>query len=613
MRIPHGAPEHHAPQRGPYDPGPGAAGSVVPAIPATVLIRLLPILLLLCAGAARAGVQVSISGLDGELRDNVEARLAIRQPVSGTPPDDALVRRLHAQAEEDIREALQPFGYYSPVIRAELGGRAPDWKARYHIEPGPQTRLQRVEILIEGAGADFPALITERERLPLRADQPLRHSVYESAKSTLIETALEQGFLDARYTRAQLRIRPQEREAEALLTLETGPRWFFGTVTLEQLDDEHPLDPEFLQRYVRITPGLPFRPRAILETQFSLTDIDYFQSVEILPLRDQAEGDRIPVSIRTRPRPPRYYSVGLGYGTDTGARISFGTEFRQLNDQGHKLRADLRLSEVKNTLGSEYRIPLGSKPGESIGLSASLVSERFDDGDSLKYAIGTSLNRTPGDWQRRLYLNYEHETSDLAGQRLTTDLLIPGLSLNRSAEDDAIHPREGWSFFIDVHGAQKGVLANTSFVQTRVVGRVVLPLSARSRLLWRSEVGANFVDQFSELPASQRFFAGGDQSVRGYAYQSLGPRDTTGRVIGGQYLGAFSAEVDYRIWGNWGVAAFYDIGGADDTPDIALFRGVGGGLRYRAPVGFLQLDLGHALDGEDRSGVRVHIGIRVGL
>ncbi|MFP5357582.1 MAG: autotransporter assembly complex protein TamA [Gammaproteobacteria bacterium] len=604
-----GAAEHRARSGGPW-----VRASAICHRAAVPIRPLLLLLLLLCAGRAAAGVSVSISGIDGELRDNVEARLGIRQPEGDTPLDDALVRRLHAEAGDEIREALQPFGYYSPEISAELGGKAPNWKARYQIDPGPQTRLRQVEILLTGESADFPALLEARDALPLRSGQPLRHSAYEAAKSRLIETALDLGFLDARYTRAELRVEPLQQQADVLLTLDTGARWFFGTVTLDQGDDPQPLDPDFLQRYVRIYPGTPFRPRDILDTQFNLTDIDYFQSVEILPHRDQASGDRIPVSIRTRPRLPRYYSLGLGYGTDTGARISLGAEFRRLNDQGHKLRTDLRLSEVKNTLGSEYRIPLGSKPGESIGLTASLVSERFDDGDSLKYTLGTSLNRTPGDWQRRLYLSYEHEESDLGGQRLTTDLLIPGLSLNRSEEDDAIHPREGWSFFIDVHGAQKGVLANASFVQTRVLARIVLPISARSRLLWRSEVGANFVDQFSELPASQRFFAGGDQSVRGYAYQSLGPRDpVTGRVIGGQYLGAFSVEMDYRVWGNWGVAAFYDIGGADDTPDVALFRGVGGGLRYRAPVGFIQLDLGHALDGEDRSGVRVHIGIRVGL
>jgi translocation and assembly module TamA len=151
-----------------------------------------------------------------------------------------------------------------------------------------------------------------------------------------------------------------------------------------------------------------------------------------------------------------------------------------------------------------------------------------------------------------------------------------------------------------------------TFAQGRALLRGVLPLGERGRLLLRSELGATAVDELGDLPASQRFFAGGDQSVRGYSYQSLGPTDADGNVLGGKYLSTYSVEAEYRIHGNWGAAVFADAGGADDDPSPPLSRGIGAGVRYRAPVGTLQLDLAHPLDG-DESGVRPHIGIRVGL
>ena len=128
----------------------------------------------------------------------------------------------------------------------------------------------------------------------------------------------------------------------------------------------------------------------------------------------------------------------------------------------------------------------------------------------------------------------------------------------------------------------------------------------------RAEFGATQINAFQELPASQRFFAGGDQSVRGYAYQSLGPRDATGKVVGGKYLTAYSAETEVRIYGNWGAAVFADLGNTADNPAPHLFLGAGAGVRYRAPVGDVQVDLAHPFDG-DESGLRLHIGIRVGL
>jgi translocation and assembly module TamA len=570
---------------------------------------LLAPLLLAAASPAVAGLKVTVRGVDGAERENVEARLSILAYAREDGEDEAEVRRLHRRADDDIRGALEAYGYYSPVVRGRLSGSGSDWSAVYDVQPGEPTRLGTVTLELTGEGREFPALAQVLAGTGLRPGSRLQHAAYEQTKAELARAAYDNGFLDARFAAHVLRVDPALRRADVELVLDTGPRYFFGEVTVEQAG----LDAEFVRRYVPIRPGEVFEPAKLLQAQFALSDLGYFGSVEVQPHRERAVDRRVPLTIVATPRPPRRYDVSAGYGTDTGARFGLGVEFRRLNDRGHRLRTDLRVSEIKDSISTSYRIPLGTRAGENLGFAAGYTDENVGEGFSRRYDVAATLSRTPGDWQRQLYVRHSNEQQFQPDTGLqSAKLLMPGLTLVRGELDDPIHARLGWSLFADVHGAHDSVVSDASFAQGRLLLRGVLPLGKRGRLLLRSELGGSLVAELSELPASQRFFAGGDQSVRGYSYQSLGPTDANGDVIGGKYLGTFSVEAEYRLWGNWGAAVFADAGGADDDPNPPLSVGVGAGVRYRAPVGTVQLDLAHPFDGDER-GVRPHIGIRVGL
>ena len=564
--------------------------------------------LALWAPAALASFDVTIHGLSGDELKNVEARLSLRAYVEDDGEDPAQIRRLHRQAEEDIRGALQAYGYYEPVIHAQLKGDPPE-EAVYDIEPGPPTLLGEVALEVTGPGAQERALLEVIARSRLHPGERLHHQDYEDGKSALARTAYQNGYLDARFTAHSLVVDALRRRADVRLTLETGPHYFFGEVSVAQ----EGLDPGFIARYVPIVPGEPFNPDKLLAAQFLLSDLGYFATVDVQPQRDKTVDGRIPIVIATTPRPPRKYEVGTGYGTDTGARISLGTEFRRLNDSGHKLRVDTRLSQVKNSAGLDYRIPLGTRAGENLGFATTYTVEDVGDGYSRRYDFTINLSRTPGKWQRQIYLKHQYEQSYEPGTGTdSTKLLLPGVSYSRGQLDDPIHARNGWSVFLDLHGGTEAVVSDVTFLQGRALLRAVRPWGERVRILGRVELGASVVDTFRELPVSQRFFAGGDQSVRGYAYQSLGRRDENGLLVGGKYVTTYSLETEVRVWGHWGAAAFFDMGNADDDPAPHLYRGTGLGLRYRAPIGTVQVDLAYPLDG-DRHGIRPHLGIRVGL
>ncbi|MGQ0586758.1 MAG: autotransporter assembly complex protein TamA [Gammaproteobacteria bacterium] len=566
--------------------------------------------LLAAAGPAFAGLEVSVDGVDGDERANVEARLSILGYANEGGDEEAEVRRLHRRAEADIRSALEACGYYGPRVRSRLSGKGRDWKASYAIDLGEPTLLGAVTLEVTGAGVEFPAIRQVVDDNKLTPGKRLQHAAYEGTKAALARAAFDNGFLDARFTAHALRVDPRQRRADVELRFDTGARYFFGDVSVVQ----ERLDPEFIRRYIPIHTGAPFEPALLVQSQFALSDLGYFATVEVQPRKEQAVDQRVPITITTTPRPPQKYDIGPGYGTDTGARLSLGAEFRRLNDTGHRLRADLRLSEFKSSVGANYRIPLGTRAGENFGVATSYTDEQAGDGFSRRYDFAFTLSRTPGDWQRQLYLKHVYEQQFQPDTGLASaKLLLPGLTLTRGEFDDAIYARLGWSVFFDVHGGNEALVSDVSFLQARTLLRGALPLGERGRLLLRTELGATSMGALEDLPASQRFFAGGDLSVRGYDYQSLGPKDAlTGLVIGGKYLSTYSVEAEYRVYGNWGAAVFLDAGGADNDANPPLAFGTGAGLRYRAPVGTLQLDLGHPLTG-DEGGVRVHIGIRVGL
>ncbi|HUO82888.1 MAG TPA: autotransporter assembly complex family protein [Gammaproteobacteria bacterium] len=572
------------------------------------------VITLLVCGLARAAehIDVRIEGLaEEELEENVRAYLSIverseEQEDDDEPLTERAVRNLHARASGEIRRALQPFGYYSPVIETRLEGEPGAWRATYVIDPGPPTRLTRVEIDVLGEAGELRVMEEALADIDLAPGGILRHRAYEQAKERLLDTAYDAGFLDARYERSEIRVLPHELRAEIWLILESRPRYYFGEVRIEQ----DILNADFVQRYVRIEPGEPFATDRLIDLQLALSDSDYFNSVDIEVRRSAADDFRVPVIVRTQPRKSQRYTAGGGYGTDTGPRISIGTEFRRINQRGHRFNSRLELSEIKNTLSAEYRVPIKRVATDRLSYFASLQEADIGDADSELGTLGASREDSWLGLRRQIYLRFDRENfsfGDAPGGSAT--LLYPGVNLAYTAADDPLFPRRGFSAAIDVHGGSQNALSETSFVQSTLGAKTVFPLGERGRLLLRGEIGATRADEFSMLPPSQRFFAGGDRSVRGYGYQELSPENAAGDDVGGQYFLAGSVEVDFLVRGNYGIAAFFDTGNAMSNLNADLASGVGVGFRYRSPVGMIRVDFAHPLDDPDRD---FHLHISVG-
>ena len=571
---------------------------------------------------AQDRLSVKVTGIEGDMLKNVYAFLSIAQlqpergalalPIPGFEEyeskgfTDSDVRRLHKRAVGEIRQALQPYGYYDPTVQASLEKVDGEWRARYQVEPGPATLVRQVDLQVQGPGKDDPGIQQARASVRLHSGKRLIHSEYNDAKKALLTAATSAGYLDAKFAQSEIRVAPAERQADIALTLDTGPRYFFGPITVRQ----DILDPDFVARFVQARPGEPFDTEKLLAAQLALSDSGYFQRVEVQPQREETQDFRIPVVIETDPAKPRRYAAGLGYGTDTGPRLSLAAEFRRINRRGHSILTDLRLSQIKRSLGVQYKIPVKKVETDRLVFSGTAESEDVsDDGRTDRYTLGASLNDVWGPFRRSVYVNLQHENFSIGEDDDSVTYLIPGASLSQLRTDDALFPRRGYSWSVDTRGSAQSLLSETSYVRSEAALKLVFPLGKRARLVSRGQIGGIAVEDFSKLPLTERFFAGGDQSVRGYGYQRLGPTDASGKIVGGRYLSVASAEVDYLFIGNFGAALFVDTGNADDNFPPNLHTGAGIGFRWRSPVGMLRIDLAHPFtDSGDRFRLHVSIG-----
>ncbi len=552
-----------------------------------IIIALLP------ATALALDLTVRIEGLERKLETNVRAFLSVEQERAHGSLNPSRLRLLHRQAPDEIRRALQPFGYFTPSIESALSEDEGRYQALYTVDAGPQAVLREVDFQVTGEGADEPGLSAP---FPLAEGDGLDLELYEKAKSARLSLALELGYLDAHYTEHEVRVDKPSNTGRIRLHLETGLRFEFGEIRMQQ----EILDPEFLARYLSFGAGDPYSHEKLLNLQSKLIDTDYFKQVEVNVRRDRVEGNRIPVDIELEPNRKNRYRVGLGYSTDTGPRITLDWKRRRFGRQGHHMRSELRLSNPESKLTSEYIIPLQRPTVDylSFGATIDYYDMETNEGNRALLNASHSIGLERG-WRRTLSLDYLYEDFIVGAQDDNARLLVPGITWARLKGDSRQYLYKGKKLEFHLEGASDAVLSTTSYLQFYTTNKFIRGLNEDWRVLARLELGATLADNVQDLPPSKRFYTGGDNTIRGFNFEELGPRDENGAVIGGRYLAVGSLELERRLVGRWSAALFVDGGNAYDPeyPAEAAY-GAGLGLRWRSPVGPIRVDLarGHYLD-----------------
>lgn len=554
---------------------------------------------------AQSKVDIEILGLSSTLENNVRLYLSIAQQQNHSLISDGRLHRLHRKAEQEIAAALQPYGYYRPVIVTSLDQKdSSRWKAKYQIDPGPQLTMSEYHFYISPGmteDSEFQQWTKAHERQP---GSVFTHLWYENFKSGLVKLAAEKGYRDAQFTEHRVEIDLDAYVVRVFLRYEGGERYKFGEVLMQQ----NVLDNDFLMRYLTFEPGEPYLLDKLVELQQVLNDTQYFKTVAVSTETPKVGSKLLPVVLNLTPRRQHRFETGVGYGTDTGARARFGWIVPRLNRLGHHFNSVLEVSELGYKVSGNYRVPVLNPRTDQIILSLGEEFEDFEDTQTTLQTLGISLVHSRSLWRETLSINYQEEDFVSGDDQGNSRLLIPGISWSRTWGNEFINVFDGLRLDLSMRGAEKNVSSDISFFQLSGYLKVITPLNRRNRIITRGEFGSTETSEFEKLPSSVRFFAGGAQSVRGYRYQSLGPKNDDGDVVGGRHLLTGSIEYEHYFDDNWGFAVFLDAGNAIDQFNEDLEQGAGFGFRWKSPIGLVRIDLASAISLEG-SPWRLHINI----
>ncbi|MGM0630905.1 MAG: autotransporter assembly complex protein TamA [Pseudomonadota bacterium] len=541
---------------------------------------------------AHASVEVEVSGVEGDEYNNVMALLQIARLDEDKSYAAYRVQYLHRQASKDIKKALRPYGYYQVEVNAQLETVDYGWSASYQVTLNEPVRISRNSWEVQGDAAEDKVFKKVIESSNLKEQQRFIHSDYESVKSRLLSLASQRGYHDARFLEHNVEIDVEKNTAEIDVVFDSGKRYRYGQITFEQ----DILDDELLQRYVPFEQGEGYSTQELSQLQIALGDSGYFSRVQVSPQWNDSKQHIVPINVSSEPNFRNQYQYGVGYGTDTGARVRASINRRWVNTEGHQLRGTTQISEVESTVGANYIIP-GKKPQSDYYQIRAEASDKDNEGQNNRlYRLGASSIVAMNKWRREYGLHWQRDDFEIGESSGTSQFLIPQASWNYMTADGRLNIDKGFRFDITLKAANEALLSDADLASLELGFKAVVPLTNRVRFLARAEAGATYIEDFDQLPPSLRFFAGGDNSVRGYAYEQLGPEDDTGTIIGGRYLAVASAEIDYRFKDNWRVALFTDIGNAMIEPNEKLKQSVGFGVRWISPIGSVRLDLAQAID-----------------
>ena len=518
-----------------------------------------------------------------------------------------LLERLVEEARAATVQALAADGYFSADVRTHIERANEHATVRISVEPGARTMVSAVTLHLHGqithGGPPEQKRIEDLRRAwPLKPGRPFRETDWETAKRQTIATLGVARYAAARLVSSEARVDPEQRTAVLTLDIDSGPLFHIGQIQITGLK-RYP--PSVVENMSPLTPGAPYEEDGLILYQRRLLETGYFATAQLVVDPDPAKAAAAPLLINVIEARTQRIDTGVSFSTDTRLRVQFDYTNNDIFQSAYRLHTLMKADAQSQSFDVSVNQP--PQPG-GIWMSYTGTLQRTDiQGQRTQEAVaGIARNWGPWSTPSQIGVSLHTERVDVEGS--TSDNIHAAVLDYRYAfrrTDALVQPRRGVLGTLELNVAPPG-LATRQFERAHLKSTFLWPLGEQDDLTLRGEAGIVLATSRFGIPSSFLYRTGGDQSVRGYAYQSIGVTQGSA-IVGGRYLALGSVEYTHWFGGDWGAATFVDAGDAFDAPhDFRPAVGYGVGARWRSPIGPFRADVAY---GQRTHKLRLHFSV----
>lgn len=522
-----------------------------------------------------------------------------------------------ARTPSQVAKLAATEGFFSTSTEVNVEQQSGTAVVRVTVTPGARTVVSAADIEVKGAvSIQSPEQAAQvRDGWSLNRGEPFRQEEWNAAKQRGLQALQRRRYAAAEIASSEARILADEHAAELNVIYDSGPVFTLGGL---QIDGTERYPESIVRNLSPLREGEEYSAEKLLEFQRQLLRTPYFSNAVIDIQRDPSNATLAPVNVRVTEFPTQRVRAGFGYTTDTGAELEGRYSHHDMFGRAWVLDTQTLLGQHRKLASLGLAMPPGRR-GFVNDIHTSFERTTLEGVDLRSWRVGAARTRRTEHRDIAYSVEYYRDELDLLNDATPPPgtivragmnrALVFGISSTRRKVDNDSFPRDGRIVTLQAGVAVKGLLTDQTFV--RAYGRVreFIPIGRRNLFILRAELGAVVTKGGAEaVPASLLFRAGGTDSVRGYAFQSIG-NERGGTVYPTRVLATGSVEYQHWLSERWGGAVFYDVGMASDRwSDRQLFHAVGAGVRWRSPVGRVNLDLAYGID---EGSIRPHVSLGV--
>jgi len=565
-------------------------------------------------GTYEAEIAVQASTVDADtaaIKTLLEKHLQIFEWRNNARTTATEWQRLFEAAPQNIKNLLATEGYFSPTITSQLSQKGNISVAHFDIALGKPAIISSVDIQFKGAirqasEKSTPNMTTLRNEWLLAKGEIFRQEYWAQAKRRLLTSLLVERYANATISNSLAQVNVEENTVALKVEIDSGNEVYFGTINIEGLTR---YSPSVVKNLSPIKPNAIYTQTDLLTFQARLQESGYFSNVEVTADTKAANADnqhQAPIKVVVLENKSIKMGVGVGYSTNTGARTQLTLEDLSLFGRDWRFASNLKVEQKAQSLIGQIQFPITKK-----GYRDSIIADinRTNIEGQVLTSSQVKIKRAWGPRKREQYLgaNYLIEQQDIDGGESTTKKVATlnyGITLRHT--DNDLAPTRGYLVNSEFAYAPFDSLSNGQFLYSHIKTQVYYPMTTSTQFIARAEIG--MVNGKNNAPEAFLFRAGGDQSVRGYAFQSLGVQEA-GATVGGKLVATGSVEIVQWLTNQWGAAVFVDAGNAANTwADLEPVYGYGLGARWKSPLGPIGADIAYGQEVDD---YRLHFNIGV--